>query len=180
VFPQHKNIFKTAQTIIPALVEVQERGFDNLVFIVGEDQKNSFKFLQGKTKAGHPVLPYNSVKIMSRQEVADELNNPDLADEGPRATPMREILKDRDATTEQKFEYWREAMPAALSDEQVMSIMKLAAGRMGVPIEDSINEADLPPTDAQQSAIPGTPKSLRPPVKTSNKSARALRKWMGH
>jgi hypothetical protein len=43
-----------------------------------------------------------------------------------------------------------------------------------------IQEADPPPTDAQQSAIPGTPKSLRPQEKTSNKSARALRKWMGH
>ena len=46
--------------------------------------------------------------------------------------------------------------------------------------KSDLNEADLPPTDAQQSSIPGTPQSLRPRVKVSDKKDRELRKWMGH
>ena len=132
VFPKHKNIFKTAPTIIPALEEVNAAGFDNLVFIVGADQKNSFGFLTRNKKDGTPVLPFNSVEVMSRQETGSKTANL----EGPRATPMREILKDPDATTDQKFKYWRDAMPKALTDEQVMVMMKTAAERMGYEIKD--------------------------------------------
>jgi hypothetical protein len=140
VFPKNANIFKTAPTIIPALVDISEEGFDNLVFVVGADQKNSFKFLAGTNKAGNKNVPFNTVKVMSRQETGTKTSNL----EGPRATPMREVLKNTQATTEQKFKYWRDAMPNALTDEQVMAVMKTAAERMGVPIEDSVNEADQP------------------------------------
>jgi len=132
VFPKYKNIFKTAPTIIPALEEVNGAGFDNLVFIVGADQKNSFGFLTRNKKDGTPVLPFNSVQVMSRQETGSKTSNL----EGPRATPMRDILKDPQATTQQKFKYWRDAMPNALTDEQVMDVMAVAAERMGYKIKD--------------------------------------------
>lgn len=130
VFPKHKNIFHTAKTIIPALNEINEQGYDNLVFIVGADQRDSFKFLGKKTKDGHPVLPFQSVEVMSRQETGSSTGGL----EGPRATPMREILKDPRATTEQKFKFWRDAMPEQLTDSQVMTVMKIAATNLGFPI----------------------------------------------
>lgn len=184
VFPKFKNIFKTAKTIIPALTEIQEQGFDNLVFVVGADQKNSFRFLQGKTKAGIPVLPFSNTRVISRQDVAGELDLPELNAAGPRATPMRDILKDQNATTEQKFKYWREAMPDALSDDQVMKIMKLAAARMKFPIDDSINEADQPPTGANYSPLSAANRQGKgPSLKSRAKERRKdkeLRQWMGH
>jgi hypothetical protein len=184
VFPKYKNIFNTAKTIIPALEEVQEQGFENLVFVVGEDQKNSFKFLQGKTKAGIPVLPYSQVQVISRQDVATKLNIPELKVAGPRATPMREILRNPQATTEQKFKYWRDAMPKALSDGQVMKIMKLAAARMNVPIEDKLSEADQPPQGSLFSPLSAANrrgKHVDPRLKAKQDVAKHKKdRWMGH
>jgi hypothetical protein len=180
VFPKHKNIFDTAKTIIPALVEVQEQGFDDLVFIVGADQKNSFKFLAGTNKSGQKNLPFNSVKVMSRQETdtsASEL-------EGPRATPMREVLKNPQASTEEKFKYWRDAMPDALDDGKVMTLMKLAAARMNVPIEDELNEGDEPYPGATFSPLSMTNREQPriDPIVAARKrrEERELRRWMGH
>jgi hypothetical protein len=188
VFPEYKNIFHSAKTIIPALTEINEAGYDNLVFIVGADQKDSFGFLGKQTKDGRPVLPFDSVKIMSRQETGSKTSNL----EGPRATPMREILKDTGATTEEKFEFWREAMPAALSDRQVMAVMRLAAHNLGFPIDNAtVNEADNPNYfgGSSMSAIPGTPPDLsdtrslaqirRDAIKARKKELE-LRRWMGH
>lgn len=184
VFPKFKNIFKTAKTIIPALEEVQSQGFDNLVFVVGADQKNSFRFLGGKTKAGNPVLPFSNTRVISRQDVAGELDLPELNAAGPRATPMRDILKDQNATTEQKFKYWRDAMPDALSDDQVMKIMKLAAARMKFPISDSINEADQPPQGSLYSPLSAATRDRPAPdpraAMKRKQEAKRMRRFMGH
>lgn len=180
VFPKHANIFKTAPTIIPALVDISEEGFDNLVFIVGADQKNSFKFLAGTNKAGNKNVPFNTVKIMSRQETGTKTSNL----EGPRATPMREVLKNPQATTDQKFKYWRDAMPNALSDEQVMAVMKTAAERMGVPVEDSVNEADQPEYGSTFSPLSMTTRDKPTPdpraAMKKRRERQRLSKFMGH
>jgi hypothetical protein len=184
VFPKFEEIFSTAQTIIPALVGIQKQGFDNLVFVVGEDQKNSFKFLQGKTKAGIPVLPYSQVQVISRQDVATKLNIPELKVAGPRATPMREILRNPQASTQEKFKYWRDAMPGALDDGKVMTLMKLAAARMNVPIEDELNEGDEPYPGATFSPLSMTNREQPriDPIVAARKrrEERELRRWMGH
>jgi hypothetical protein len=184
VFQEHKGIFKTAQTIIPALEEVSAKGFDNLVFIVGADQKNSFKFLAGTNKTGNKNVPFDTVKVMSRQDVAEELGMPELAIEGPRATPMRDILKDRQATTEQKFKYWRDAMPKALTDEQVMAVMRTAAERMKVPIEDNLQEADQPPQGSLYSPLSATTRDKPAPdpkaAMRHRREAKRMRRFMGH
>jgi hypothetical protein len=187
VFPGHKEIFDKARQIIPALTDISNQGYNNLVFIVGEDQKESFKFLQGKTKSGNAVLPFDNITVMSRQETGSDTSN--LA--GPRATPMRDILRNPLATTDEKFEYWRDAMPNALSDSQVMILMKIAAKKMGVPIEQELKEADNPNYfgGSSMSPIPGTPEDLndtRTPAKKRKDARRAHKKavelqhWMGH
>jgi hypothetical protein len=184
VFPKFKDIFSTAQTIIPALVGIQEQGFDNLVFVVGDDQKNSFRFLQGKTKTGNPVLPFSRVAVKSRQEIAEELDIPELKIAGPRATPMREVLRNPQASTQEKFKYWRDAMPDALDDGKVMTLMKLAAARMNVPIEDGLNEGDEPYPGATFSPLSMTNREQPriDPIVAARKrrEERELRRWMGH
>lgn len=164
VFPENKNIFKSGKSPIDVITQVYESGYKNLVFIVGEDQKDSFQFLARPTKStGELPVPFDSVKVISRQETGSS----SASKAGPRATPMREILRNPDATTQQKFKMWRSAMPKALSDEQVMHYMSLAAERMGVPISDEqVDEADNPNNGGagggSASAIPGTPPSLQP------------------
>jgi len=65
--------------------------------------------------------------VIKRQDVDDAAQ----AEEGPRATPMREILKDPNASDEQKFAVWRDAMPDALNDKEVLALMQKASQRMG-------------------------------------------------
>jgi hypothetical protein len=180
VFPKHKDIFKTCNTVTAAVGQIHEAGFTSMVLVVGEDQKKSFGFLSRGPQSPDRI----PVKVLSRQDVARELDLPELNAEGPRATPMREILKDRNATTEQKFEYWRDAMPAALSDCQVMKIMKLAAARLGYPIEDEINEADQPPQGSLYSPLSAANrrgKHVDPRLKAKQEAAkRKMDRWMGH
>ena len=188
VFPKYKNIFKSGKSPVDVITEVYESGYTNLVFIVGEDQKASFQFLAKPTKStGQLPVPFDSVRVMSRQETGSSSSGK----EGPRATPMREILRNRDATTEQKFKAWRQAMPRALSDEQVTHYMTLAAERMGVPIEDQqVDEADNPnyfgAGGGSASAIPGTPQSLEvqpteDDILRYHKEMKAIKRFMsGH
>ena len=188
VFPKYKNIFKSGKSPIDVITQVYESGYTNLVFIVGEDQKASFQFLAKPTKStGQLPVPFDTVKVMSRQETGSASSGK----AGPRATPMREILRNRDATTEQKFKAWRAAMPRALSDEQVTHYMTLAAERMGVPIQDQqVDEADNPnyfgAGGSSASAIPGTPQSLEvqpteDDIRRYHKEMKAIKRFMsGH
>lgn len=185
VFPEHQDIFQTARLIIPALQNVGNSGYDNLVFIVGADQKAEFtKIINGSDKTGKKYVPFKNIKVMSRQDVAMELGKPALAVEGPRATPMRGILKDPKATTDQKFKYWRDAMPNALTDEQVMAVMKTAAERMGVPIEEDLKEADQPPQGSLYSPLSAATRDKpQPDPKAAlrrKREAAKMRRFMGH
>lgn len=188
VFPRYKNIFRTGKNPIDVITEIHKAGYTDLVFIVGEDQKAAFQFLAKPTKStGELPVPFNTVRVISRQETG----SPSSGEAGPRATPMREILRNPDATTKQKFAVWRAAMPKALSDEQITHYMKLAADRMGVPIADEqVDEADNPnyfgAGGGSPSAIPGTPQSLQQQpteddIRRYHKEMRAIKRFMsGH
>lgn len=184
VFPKYKNIFKTGKTPVGVLQELYDSGYTDVVFMVGEDQRAAFQFLAKPTKStGQLPVPFNSVRVISRQESGSST----AGEAGPRATPMREILRNPKATTEQKFAAWRQAMPRALSDKQVKHYMTLAAERMGVPLEE-INEADNPNFFGGSSAspIPGTPQDLASTRPTKRQlriaaiNARNTERFMGH
>jgi hypothetical protein len=67
--------------------------------------------------------------VIARQET----NDPSREEEGPRATPMRNILNDPNATDEQKFAAWRDSMSPELSDDEVRDLMDKAGSRMADP-----------------------------------------------
>jgi hypothetical protein len=71
---------------------------------------------------------FDNFKVMSRQETGLPSSNPDSPDyhEGPRATPMREVLLDPNKTEDEQFEVWREAMSQNLSDDDVLAMMRVA------------------------------------------------------
>lgn len=176
VFPKYKNIFHTCNTITAAVGKIHEAGFTDMVLVVGEDQKKSFGFLS-RGPASPDRIP---VKVMSRQETETSTSHLD----GPRATPMREILKNPDASIKQKFELWRDAMPHALGDKKVLTIMKLAAARMGVPIEDNLNEADQPPQSSLYSPLSASTRDMPAPdpkaLARKKREAREMKRFMGH
>lgn len=170
VFPQNKNVFQVATDDMPDLTAVlrqlSESGYKNVTVIVGEDQKSAFQYLvryNGKpNKEGDIGYKFDNIKVISRQETNDE----HASEAGPRATPMREILKDPTADHGEKFKVWREAMPQALSDNEVQNLMAIAAKRMGIKLDQSVSEADNPEFGGagmgSPSPIPGTPESLQP------------------
>jgi 2-hydroxy-3-keto-5-methylthiopentenyl-1-phosphate phosphatase len=134
VFPKHANIFQSATDDIPDINRLMrtlaELGYKNAVLVVGADQVKAFQYLVGQDKAGNIVyktLGLENLSVIKRQDVDDAAQS----EEGPRATPMREILKDPNASDEQKFAVWRDAMPDALSDKEVLALMQKASQRMG-------------------------------------------------
>lgn len=191
VFPNHANAFQTAKNLIDVLHELNNSGYKNCIVMVGEDQKNEFQYLlryngvPAKT-TGNIIYSFDKLKVISRQESGDKYAN----EAGPRATPMRDILKNPDVTYEQKFNLWRESMPAKLDDGEVEHYMQLAAERMGFPVEQGLDEADNPNNGGagmgSQSAIPGTPTDLSTtkPTPRERKIAaindRKTEKFMGH
>ena len=191
VFPGSKSIFKSTTLENPNLSSIlhnlYEHGYKNVVVIVGEDQRDTFQYLtryNGKAnKDGVVAYDFDNLKIISRQETSDPYAN----EEGPRATPMRDILKNAKATYKQKLKLWRQAMPAALSDEEVAHFMKIAADRMGFPLEQ-LDEADNPNYfgGSSQSAIPGTPETIAFRPKTKREVRREIKrkasmeKFLGH
>lgn len=129
VFPEHKIIFSAQGNLNQALTELSQLGYDGVVVVVGADQKEAFKYLENPNKEGVPVyqtMGFKKLRVISRQETRSKY----AGEEGPRATPMREILKNPNATDQQKFEVWRRDMPNKLSDEQVMDLMNKASQRM--------------------------------------------------
>ena len=135
-FPKYKNIFSlpTADkpTLNDVLADLGSKGYKDVALVVGADQKEAFGYLLKPAKSTG-VEPYKSfgldnLTVMSRQDTKAPGSDPSSKDyhEGPRATPMRQVLLDPTKTEEEQFKVWRDAMSSTLSDEEVLDMMKLA------------------------------------------------------
>ena len=137
VFPKHGHIFHTATDEMPdltrVLAQLEKHGYTDVTVVVGEDQKNALSYVtqyNGRpNKAGEIPFTFNSLNVISRQET----NDPSREEEGPRATPMRAVLMDPNATEDEKFAVWRDAMDPQIGDEEVMDLMHKAQQRMSDP-----------------------------------------------
>ncbi len=135
VFPQQGHIFQAASDELPDLTRVlgnlNQQGYTDAVVVVGADQVKAFQYLKnynGKPdKSGNIAFNFNSLDVISRQETGD----PSAGEEGPRATPMRNVLNDPAASPEQQFQVWRDAMSPEVSDDEVRQLMAKAKERMG-------------------------------------------------
>jgi hypothetical protein len=131
VFPQEAGIFHTGPSLNSIFTNISSQ-YKNIVLVLGEDQVQEFQWLMKPNKQGelnYKSYGLDSLQIIARQVVSD----PAQSEAGPRATPMREILKNPNATEEEQFAYWREAMPDALSDAEVLEFMNRAKSRLNVP-----------------------------------------------
>ena len=149
VFPKHGHIFHTATDEMPdltrVLTQLDKHGYTDVVVVVGEDQKHALSYVtqyNGRpNKAGEIPFTFNSLNVISRQET----NDPSREEEGPRATPMRQVLTDPEGfktehpdyanmpTNQMQFAVWRDAMDSQISDEEVMDLMHKAQQRMSDP-----------------------------------------------
>ena len=133
-FPDNAKIFTVADgesgSLNDALANLAKQGFSNIVLVVGADQKAAFQYLVNPSKDGsipYQTMGLQNLSVMSRQET----QAPGSDIEGPRATPMRQVLLDPKISDEQKFAVWRDAMPDALSDKEVLGLMRKAQQRLG-------------------------------------------------
>ena len=134
VFPKHGHIFHTATDDMPDLTRVltklDRHGYTDVTVVVGEDQVKALSYVKQyngtPNKAGEIAYSFNSLNVIARQET----NDPSREEEGPRATPMRSVLTDPNASDEQKFQTWRDAMSPEISDDEVRDLMQKAHTRM--------------------------------------------------
>ena len=134
-FPEYAKMFSLptaeAPTLNHVLADLASKGITDVTLVVGADQKEAFGYLTRPDKSGLP--PYknfglNSLNVISRQdtkEPSSDVNSPDYH-EGPRATPMREVLLDPNKTEQEQFVVWRQAMSPALDDKEVLDMMNTA------------------------------------------------------
>lgn len=136
VFPERqKNIIiapKKTPSIFQFLGKLKDMGhFQDITIIVGADQLENFKKIEiNNDKAGH----FKKLKVLSRQQAVGK-DDPDFGFEGPRATNMRNILKDPEASEQEQFKVWKDSMPDELSDEDVKELINIARQNMGL-LED--------------------------------------------
>lgn len=134
-FPEYKNIFSLpdegSASINDVLTKLAKKGYKHVTLVVGADQKNQFGYLINPNKRGE--LPYKTfgldgISILSRQDTKAPGSDESSSDyhEGPRATPMREVLLDPSKTEKQQFKVWRASMNSAISDAEVLKLMKIA------------------------------------------------------
>lgn len=135
VFPKNQKVFQSATPTMPDLTQVLRRlwrtGYKNVTVVVGADQKDSLGYVMnynGKNSKLDDQLLYqfDKLQVISRQET----NDPNAKEEGPRATPMRQILLDPKATPEQKFKVWRDAMSPEINDDEIRALMKKSYTRI--------------------------------------------------
>jgi hypothetical protein len=134
VFPQSGHIFQTATDEMPDLTRVltklNQMGYTDATVVVGADQVNALGYVKnynGKPdKSGNIPFSFNSLNVISRQET----NDPSRDQEGPRATPMRQVLMDPSKSEQEQFAVWRDAMSPELSDDEVRDLMTKAKERM--------------------------------------------------
>jgi hypothetical protein len=137
VFPKHGHIFHTATDEMPdltrVLTQLSKHGYTDVTVVVGADQKDALSYVtqyNGKpNKAGEIPFSFNSLNVIARQET----NDPSKEEEGPRATPMRAVLTDPNASEEEKFKTWRDSMSPELSNDEVRDLMNKAHTRMSDP-----------------------------------------------
>ena len=134
VFPEQGHIFQTATDEIPDLTRVlsdlNRQGYTSATIVLGADQVKAFQYLKnynGKPdKAGNVPYTFDKLDVISRQETKD----PSAGEEGPRATPMRQVLMDPTKSEEEQFQVWRDAMNPQVSDDEVRDLMMKAKERM--------------------------------------------------
>lgn len=134
VFPKHGHIFHTATDEMPdltrVLAQLDRHGYTDVTVVVGADQVKGLSYVKQYNgvpdKAGNIPFSFNSLNVIARQET----NDPSREEEGPRATPMRDVLMDPDKSEDEKFAVWRDAMNPELDDDEVRDLMQKAQTRM--------------------------------------------------
>jgi len=181
VFPKHGHIFHTATDDMPdltrVLTQLSKHGYTDVTVVVGADQVGALSYVKnynGKPdKAGNIPFDFNSLNVIARQET----NDPSKDEEGPRATPMRAILQDPNATEEQKFAAWRDAMSPELSDDEVRELMNKAQQRMADPAFGKAPKKPKKEKVADESIMGLLGKTTKPVAKKPTTSAEEMRKY---
>lgn len=134
-FPKYAKMFSLppegATTLNAVLDNLKTKGYTDATIVVGETEKDAFNYLIKPDSTGNPAYKnfgWNNITVMSRQDTkapGSDKSKPDYH-EGPRATPMRQVLLDPNKTEQEQFTVWRQAMSPSLDDKEVLDMMNTA------------------------------------------------------
>jgi hypothetical protein len=134
-FPKYAKMFSLppegTNTLNAVLGELLTKGYTDATIVVGEAEKDAFNYLTRPDSSGNPAYKsfgWNNITVMSRQDTkapGSDVDSPDYH-EGPRATPMRQVLLDPNKTEQEQFAVWRQAMSPSLDDQEVLDMMNTA------------------------------------------------------
>lgn len=161
VFPQSGHIFQPATDEIPDLTRVlanlNQQGYTSVTVVLGADQVKAFQYLKNYNnkpdKSGNILYNFDNLDVISRQETGD----PSAGEEGPRATPMRQVLMDPTKSEQEQFAVWRDAMSPEIGDDEVRDLMNKAKERMAAM---NAPKAKKGVTEANSNAIANTASRL--------------------
>jgi hypothetical protein len=134
-FPKYAKMFSLPPegmtTLNAVLDNLKTKGYTDATIVVGETEKDAFNYLIKPDSTGNPAYKnfgWNNITVMSRQDTkapGSDKSKPDYH-EGPRATPMRQVLLDPNKTEQEQFAVWRQAMSPSLDDSEVLDMMNTA------------------------------------------------------
>jgi len=134
-FPKYAKMFslppESSNSINGVLDNLKTKGYTDATLVVGEGEKEAFGYLTRPDSTGNPAFKnfgWNNITVMSRQDTKAPGSDKDSPDyhEGPRATPMRQVLLDPNKTEQEQFAVWRQAMSPSLDDKEVLDMMNTA------------------------------------------------------
>jgi len=134
-FPKYAKMFSLppegSNSINGVLDNLKTKGYTDATLVVGEGEKEAFGYLTRPDSTGNPAYKnfgWNNITVMSRQDTKAPGSDKDSPDyhEGPRATPMRQVLLDPNKTEQEQFAVWRQAMSPSLDDKEVLDMMNTA------------------------------------------------------
>jgi hypothetical protein len=134
-FPKYAKMFSLppegTNTLNAVLGELLTKGYTDATLVVGETEKDAFNYLTRPDESGNPAYKsfgWNNITVMSRQDTKAPGSDKDSPDyhEGPRATPMRQVLMDPTKSEQEQFAVWRQAMSPSLDDSEVLDMMNTA------------------------------------------------------
>jgi len=134
-FPKYAKMFSLppegTNTLNAVFDDLKNKGYTDATLIVGEGEKEAFGYLTRPDSSGNPAYKnfgWNNITVMSRQDTkapGSDVDSPDYH-EGPRATPMRQVLLDPNKSEQEQFAVWRQAMSPSLDDKEVLDMMNTA------------------------------------------------------
>lgn len=176
MYPKHGRAIvadKSVKNAFDAAVHIYDKGFNNLVMVVGSDRVRQFEAMLKQyngVKARHGFYNFKTIKVVSAGE-----RDPDADDvSGMSASKQRENAKNND------FAAFSQGLPKGMSTKDSRKLFNDVRKGMGLKEETHFkNHIDLKPTDIREKYISGDLFSMGDRVVIKESGNKGVVSWLG-